>query len=79
MKRAERYEVFVEPPKPEKKRKESRKSIPHSTRKCNPEGLLEEQIRQRTKAVAGVKSKYKKRHLKELPIQVREGIVKMYL
>ena len=42
MQKAERYDTFVQPPKTAKKKRESRKSIPHSTRKCNPEGLLEE-------------------------------------
>ena len=57
----------------------SRKSVPHSTRSSNPEGMLESQIRAREKLHAGITKSYRKRHLKELPIATREAIVKMYL
>ena len=58
---------------------QSRKSIPHSTKKSNPEGLLESQIKSREKLNAGNTKSFKKRHLKELPISTQEAIVKMYL
>ena len=54
-------------------------SIPHSTTKDNPDGLFEVQIKRREQSNAGVKARFKKRHLKELPVEVRENIVKMYL
>jgi transposase-like protein len=57
----------------------SRKSIPHSTSRCNQEGLLESQIKSRKQLNAGITKSFKKRHMKELPISTREAIVKMYL
>ena len=53
--------------------------MPHSTRRSNPEGLLESQLKAREQACAGVTKKCKKRHLKDLPLETREAIVKMYL
>lgn len=79
IKKAELYKEYrgqVEEVEDEQK---SRKSIPHSTRKSNPEGLLESQIKAREKLHAGNTKKFKKRHMKELPISTREAIVKMYL
>ena len=63
---------------PEQKEK-SRHSVPHSTRDSNPEGLLELELKARAISQAGVSSKRKKRHKKELPPEVREAIVKLYL
>ena len=57
----------------------SRKSIPHSTSRCNQEGLLESQIKSRKQLNAGITKSFKKWHMKELPISTREAIVKMYL
>jgi len=62
-----------------KEKTKSRRSIPHSTTKDNPEGLLEIQLKNREQSESGVRAKFKKRHLKQLPIEVRENIVKMYL
>ena len=51
----------------------------HSTRASNPEGVLELELKARAVSWAGVSSKRKKRHKKELPPEVRDEIVKMYL
>ena len=53
--------------------------MPHSTRSSNIEGVLESELKSRAISWAGVSSKSKKRHKKELPPQVRDEIVKMYL
>ena len=71
-KRAERYDALVGPLKlKEEEKSKSRRSFPHSTPKCNPEGLLEAQIKERIQTQAGISSKFKKRHLKELPPSTR--------
>jgi len=57
----------------------SRKSIPHSMRKHNPEGKLEVQIKMDARSQAGINSKFKKRHMKELSPTIRDNIVRMYL
>ena len=62
----------------EKATEKSRRSVPLSTKKSNPEGLLELQIKARGQTQAGVTSKFKKRHLKDLSAPAREAIVKMY-
>ena len=77
--KAEIYKQYAEPSVDVEIEVKSRRSVPHSTRKSNPEGLLESQIYTRTKQYAGNTKSFKKRHLKELPISTREAIVKMYL
>ena len=79
MRRAKIYEEYSEPRKEAKDTKNNRRSIPHSNRSCNPEGLLESQLRARAQAHAGVTKSSKKRHMKELPPSTRDAIVKMYL
>ena len=73
------YKEYTEPAVEVEVEEKSRRSVPHSTRRSNPEGLLELQIKARTQLDAGVSSKFKKRHLKELPVSTREKIVKMYM
>ena len=51
----------------------------HSTRKSNPEGALELELKARVISWAGASNKSKKRLKKELPPAVRDEIVKMYL
>ena len=81
VKKSELYEVYRWPRAEvivEDKPK-SRKSVPHSTKSSNAEGLLESQIKSRQQLHAGITKKFKKRHQKELPLATREAIVKMYL
>ena len=78
-KRAANYTYYSEPAKEVEVEEKSRQSVPHSTRKSNPEGMLESQISTREKLHAGAAKSCKKRHLKELPISTQEAIVKMYL
>ena len=77
--KAETFEFYSKPKVEVEEKPKSRKSVPHSTRKSNPEGLLESQIRDRSDRYAGITKTSKKRHLKELPIATREAIVRMYL
>ena len=51
----------------------------HSTRKSNPEGALELELKARAISWAGASNKSKKRLKNELPPEVRDEIVKMYL
>lgn len=50
----------------------------HSTRKCNPEGLLEKELRERERTDTMPGHKYKKRHRKELEAEEIEDIVHKY-
>ena len=53
-KKAENYTIFSRVAIEEDEKPKSRRCVPHSTRKSNPEGLLEDQIRKREKSSAGV-------------------------
>ena len=77
--KAANYMYYSEPEKEVEIEEKSRKSVPHSTRNSNSEGMLESQISAREKLHAGINKSCKKRHQKELPISTREAIVKMYL
>jgi len=78
-KKAENYKFYSEPAEEIVVEEKSRRSVPHSTRKSNDEGMLELEISARAKQYAGNTKSFRKRHLKELPISTREAIVKMYL
>lgn len=69
VKKAELYEVYRWPRAEEVEDEEkSRRSVPHSTKRSNAEGLLESQIKSRQQLHAGITKKSKKRHQKELPL-----------
>ena len=76
--KAANHEYYSEPAKEVSNIEKSRRSVPHSTRESNSEGLLESQISARVKLHAGITKSCKKRHLKELPLSTREAIVRMY-
>ena len=70
LKKSELYKMYRWPPVEvdvEEKSK-SRRSVPHSTKSCNAEGLLESQIKSRQQLHAGITKSCKKRHQKELPL-----------
>ena len=71
--------MFSEPVVEVKEEMKSRRCVPHSTKASNPEGLLESQMRSREQMSAGITKKSKKWHLKEIPLETRDAIVKMYL
>ena len=48
VKKAENYKLYSEQPEEPEKKEKSRRSVPHSTRASNPEGLLELQLKART-------------------------------
>ena len=77
--KAANYKYYSEPAPTKVEKEKSRRSVPQSTRKSNPEGLLESQISAREKLHAGTTKSYKKRHLKDLPLSTRKAIVRMYL
>lgn len=79
MKKAQNHQEYSEPKPIIKDHVENRRSMPHSTRSSNLEGLLESQLKARQQAQAGISRKCKKRHLKDLPLETREAICKMYL
>ena len=79
MKKAHLYDHYAKKSPAQPEPMTGKRAQTYSTKRCNPDGLLEQQIRQREQSQAGVKSRQKKRSLKELPVKVREGIVKMYL
>ena len=70
MKKSELYEVYRWPPVEVEveDQSKSRKSVIHSTKSSNSEGLLESQIKSREQLNAGITRKSKKRHKNELPI-----------
>lgn len=66
--KSENYKFHSEPVNEDIDEEKSRRSVPHSTRSSNTEGLLESEIRDREKRHSGISKSFKKRHIKELPI-----------
>ena len=79
LEKAARYKQLSEPPIEPLQEEKSRRSVQQSTRKSNPEGVLELELKARAISWAGASNKSKKRLKKELPPAVRDEIVKMYL